>query len=248
VGKYIQSRMYFVVLKVVMKVMDKNQEINSSDNGGNSRRKFLRLAGISTGMAVTSLSAKAEMVSACSVSGNLSQHGSSVAYDECVTGTVRFDGRSHGFWKSLSGNSASSAFDQYYSPDDPTVAFDTPKDMNDIIKRNVKYFISQAIPSEVEAIFNDFGLTLLSALNNGGGIEYARQMATAYLNAHYEFYDLPDDTSAEQYVINLHQRVMSSANPSSERSQVAQAIIATHVDGKSIWRSEWEIAPSSYNG
>lgn len=214
----------------------------------NSRRKFLRLTGVSAGVVVSSFSAKAEMVKACSVSGNLSQHGSSVAFDDCTNGTVTFDGRSHGFWKKLSGNSTADAFDQYLSSDDPTIAFTTPNSMADDIKRHVQYFISHAVPSDVQAVFGDFGLTLHDALHMGGGISYPRQMSAAYLNAHYGFYDLPIGMTAEQYIINLHNRVMSSVNPLAEQDQVAFAIEATFVDGRSIWRPEWEIAPSSYTG
>jgi hypothetical protein len=141
------------------------------------RRRFLKRS--ATGVVLASLPAASAWGTgtSCSVSGNLSTHGSSTA---CDTPNVNFAGRSGGFWKSLRSGQVRSAF---YSINSKNAA------------RNI------AIPHIRKTIKN----AGLEYALQGGGIE--KQLASAYLNAFYGFYTLPAGMSAQAYTDNLRQQM-----------------------------------------
>lgn len=169
------------------------------------RRRFLKRS--ATGIALASLPAASAWGTGtgCSISGNLSSHGSSAVCNSRSSTSVSFAGRSGGFWKNLNDGQVRSAFYSIHS------------------KRAAKHIAKPHIKRTIR------NAGLENALK-GGGIE--KQLATAYLNAYYEFYLLPAGMDAQSYTNNLRQQVN---NGTYSENEMVRAIEATHVDGVSSY-------------
>ena len=175
----------------------KNVEVLNTEG----RRRFLKRT--ATGVALASLPAASAWGTgtACSISGNLSTHGSSTA---CDNPYVNFAGRSGGFWNELNDGQVRSAFTSITT------------------KRAAR---KRAIP-HIKNVIHQAGLA--NALS-GGGVN--RQLATAYLNAFYGFYTLPAGMDAQTYTQNLIEQLHNGTFTAYELEKAIEATHVDGVSG-----------------
>lgn len=199
---------------------------NSVEQNVSSRRKFLTKVGAVSLISV--VPSRTVWATNCTISGNLSNHASAV--ERCENSTVVFNGQNGTFWKRVGKTKLnSSGVTVYKYVNDIRQAFGITASGS--AKPNDNSATSNAIEHVKNHIDNGemssdqiFNFDLRAALNGGG---YTKDLASAYLNAYYGFYTLPNNISAKDYVIGLDQQVPHIYT----QSEMEAAIEATHTDG-----------------
>lgn len=191
--------------------MSTEQNNETQVSSQKSRRKFIQKA--SAGVVLLSLPAKSSWASGSgcgTISGQLSGNLSTQTCDPMA----KFDGRSGGFWKNINQGQVKSAF-------------------NDITtKAQAKTIAIPAIEAvKAQSFGSIFGTaetqSLHKKLKSGG---FDKQLVTAYLNAKFEFYNIPDTVTPEAYAASLLAQVQ---NGTYTETEMIDAIEATHLDGQS---------------
>lgn len=204
-----------------------------------SRRKFITKVGAAS--LVTIVPSKTAWATNCTVSGNLSNMGSGV--EQCESSTIVFNGRSGGFWRGAqqlkthdgrkffkNAGKVASAFDSLVKIGSKIYAYEEGQEgviENSDTLAQACWYIRRHIRNETSMHPNVFPISgsLLNALKGGG---YEKQLASAYLNAYFGFYQLPSGVTAKGYVESLDDQVIN--NIFSDEEMMA-AIEKTHTDG-----------------